>query len=86
VLRGELALQGMDPGGIDVFSSDLDSFRDALTAEHRTLKRALTDPRIVSGIGNAYSSQYHSVTTASIRMGSCSDEACVVGSHPVPTL
>ena len=57
VLRGEEALQAVDPGGIDVFSSDLDSFRDALTAENRTLKRVLTDPRIVSGIGNAYSDE-----------------------------
>ena len=47
----------MDPGGIDVFASDLNSFRDALTVENRTLKRALTDPRIVSGIGNAYSDE-----------------------------
>ena len=57
VLRGEEGLQSVDPGGIDVFSSDLSSFRDALTAENRTLKRALTDPRIVSGIGNAYSDE-----------------------------
>ena len=57
VISGEEALQSVDPGGIDVFSSDLDSFRAALTAENRTLKRALTDPRIVSGIGNAYSDE-----------------------------
>jgi len=57
VLRGEEGLHAVDPGGIEVFSSDLDSFRDALTAENRTLKRALTDPRIVSGIGNAYSDE-----------------------------
>ena len=57
VLKGEEALQSVDPGGIDVFLSDLDSFRNALTAENRTLKRALTDPRIVSGIGNAYSDE-----------------------------
>ena len=57
VLAGEEALQAVDPGGIDVFSSDLNSFRDALTVENRTLKRALTDPRIVSGIGNAYSDE-----------------------------
>ena len=50
-------LQSLDPGGIDVFASDLDAFRAALTAENRTLKRALTDPRIVSGIGNAYSDE-----------------------------
>jgi formamidopyrimidine-DNA glycosylase len=47
----------VDPGGIDVLSSDLNSFEKALTAENRTLKRALTDPRIVSGIGNAYSDE-----------------------------
>jgi len=57
VVTGEEALRAMDPGGIDVFASDLNSFRTALTAENRTLKRALTDPRIVSGIGNAYSDE-----------------------------
>ena len=45
------------PGGIDVFASDLAAFRVALTAENRTLKRALTDPRLLSGIGNAYSDE-----------------------------
>jgi formamidopyrimidine-DNA glycosylase len=57
VLAGEEALHSVDPGGIDVFTSDLSSFRDALMVENRTLKRALTDPRIVSGIGNAYSDE-----------------------------
>jgi formamidopyrimidine-DNA glycosylase len=57
VLGGTEALRAADPGGIDVFSSDLIGFRAALTAENRTLKRALTDPRIVSGIGNAYSDE-----------------------------
>jgi formamidopyrimidine-DNA glycosylase len=57
VVHGEAALTAMDPGGIDVLSSTLDEFRAALTAENRTLKRALTDPRIVSGIGNAYSDE-----------------------------
>jgi len=57
VLSGEEALSAADPGGIDVLSSDLNSFRAALAAENRTLKRALTDPRIVSGIGNAYSDE-----------------------------
>jgi formamidopyrimidine-DNA glycosylase len=50
-------LREIDPGGIDVFASDLASFQAALTAENRTLKRALTDPRILSGIGNAYSDE-----------------------------
>jgi formamidopyrimidine-DNA glycosylase len=57
VIAGEEALQAVDPGGIDVFTGDLNSFRDALLVENRTLKRALTDPRIVSGIGNAYSDE-----------------------------
>jgi formamidopyrimidine-DNA glycosylase len=57
VLTGEEGLRSVDPGGIEVFTSDLSSFRAALTAENRTLKRALTDPRIVSGIGNAYSDE-----------------------------
>jgi formamidopyrimidine-DNA glycosylase len=57
VLSGEQALHSIDPGGVEVFSSDLDTFRTALMAENRTLKRALTDPRIVSGIGNAYSDE-----------------------------
>jgi formamidopyrimidine-DNA glycosylase len=57
VFNGEEGLNSVDPGGIDIFSSDLDAFRSALIAENRTLKRALTDPRIVSGIGNAYSDE-----------------------------
>ncbi len=57
VLSDEAALHMIDPGGIDVLSCDLDRFRAALTAENRTLKRALTDPRILSGIGNAYSDE-----------------------------
>src|ERR1700675_4678697 len=57
VLAGEEGLRSVDPGGIDIFASDLSSFRDALTFENRTLKRALTDPRLLSGIGNAYSDE-----------------------------
>ena len=57
VLVGEQGLRSIDPGGIDIFASDFNSFRAALTAENRTLKRALTDPRILSGIGNAYSDE-----------------------------
>jgi formamidopyrimidine-DNA glycosylase len=57
VLSGEPALADIDPGGIDVLTSDLPAFRAALTAENRTLKRALTDPRVLSGIGNAYSDE-----------------------------
>ena len=57
VLTGEDGLRSVDPGGIDVFACDLRSFRDVLTMENRTLKRALTDPRLLSGIGNAYSDE-----------------------------
>ncbi len=53
----EVDMQSIDPGGVDVFSIDLEGFRAALVAENRTLKRALTDPRILSGIGNAYSDE-----------------------------
>jgi formamidopyrimidine-DNA glycosylase len=57
VVQGEDALRAMDPGGIDVFTADLNSFREALGAENHTLKRALTDPRVISGVGNAYSDE-----------------------------
>ena len=57
LFRGEAALAEIDPGGIEIFSTDLEGFRKALTLENRTLKRALTDPRVVSGIGNAYSDE-----------------------------
>ena len=57
VLRGEEALRDIDPGGVEIFSLDLDGFRAALTLENRTLKRALTDPRLISGVGNAYSDE-----------------------------
>jgi formamidopyrimidine-DNA glycosylase len=57
VVSGEEGLRSVDPGGIEIFTSDFASFRNALMAENRTLKRALTDPRILSGIGNAYSDE-----------------------------
>jgi formamidopyrimidine-DNA glycosylase len=57
VVRGEEGLRSMDPGGIDVMAVDLAAFRTALTTENHTLKRALTDPRLLSGIGNAYSDE-----------------------------
>ena len=57
VVRGEQAMREMNPGGVEVFEADLAGFRAALTAENRTLKRALTDPRLISGVGNAYSDE-----------------------------
>ena len=57
VVRGDAGLYDLDPGGVEVFETDVDGFRAALTVENRTLKRALTDPRLISGIGNAYSDE-----------------------------
>jgi formamidopyrimidine-DNA glycosylase len=57
VIAGEEGLRGLDPGGIDVMRADLASFAAVLTSENHTLKRALTDPRLFSGIGNAYSDE-----------------------------
>jgi formamidopyrimidine-DNA glycosylase len=57
VVRGRDALAAFDRGGIDPLRADAASFADALRRENRTLKRALTDPRILSGIGNAHSDE-----------------------------
>jgi formamidopyrimidine-DNA glycosylase len=57
LVAGEAALAAYDPGGLEVLEADLDAFRAALTAESHTLKRALTDPRLLSGIGNTYSDE-----------------------------
>jgi formamidopyrimidine-DNA glycosylase len=57
VVRGADALAELDPGGIEVLTSTLEEFAAALTRENHTLKRALTDPHLLSGIGNAYSDE-----------------------------
>jgi len=57
LVRGHDALCNHDPGGVEVLESNLATFREALTRENHTLKRALTDPRLFSGIGNAYSDE-----------------------------
>jgi len=57
LVRGEEALWAMDPGGIDLMAATEDAFRAALLRERHTLKRSLTDPRLFSGIGNAYSDE-----------------------------
>jgi formamidopyrimidine-DNA glycosylase len=57
LVRGEEALAELDPGGLEVLTLTLEAFSAALTAENRTLKRALTDPRVFSGVGNAYSDE-----------------------------
>jgi formamidopyrimidine-DNA glycosylase len=76
VVRGTADLEAMDPGGIDVLSASLDAFRTALSRENRTLKRALTDPRIVDGIGNAYSDEIlHAAHLSPIAQTSKLDDA-----------
>jgi formamidopyrimidine-DNA glycosylase len=57
MVRGDQGLHDMDPGGVEIFDTGLAGFTAALTRENRTLKRALTDPRILSGVGNAYSDE-----------------------------
>lgn len=57
VVRGADALEAHDPGGVEVLDISFDTFRARLTAENHTVKRALTDPRVFSGIGNAYSDE-----------------------------
>jgi formamidopyrimidine-DNA glycosylase len=57
VVRGGAALAALDPGGIEPLDATLEQFHDALTRENHTIKRALTDPHLVSGIGNAYSDE-----------------------------
>jgi formamidopyrimidine-DNA glycosylase len=57
LLAGEQALQALDRGGLEILDSDLPAFRAALIRESHTLKRALTDPRLFSGVGNAYSDE-----------------------------
>src|SRR5262249_22293764 len=54
LVRGDAALAAHDPGGLEVLDAEAPAFRAALTRENHTLKRALTDPHLLSGIGNAY--------------------------------
>jgi formamidopyrimidine-DNA glycosylase len=69
LVRGEPALAAHDPGGLELFGADLAGFRAALTRESHTLKRALTDPRILSGVGNAYSDEIlHRARLSPVRM------------------
>jgi len=69
LVRGETALAEHDPGGIEPLDADVETFRAALTSESHTLKRALTDPRILSGVGNAYSDEIlHRARLSPVRM------------------
>jgi len=69
ILRGAAALAAHDPGGLDVLAATLEQFRSALTRESHTLKRALTDPHLLDGIGNAYSDEIlHAARLSPLRL------------------
>jgi len=76
VVRGEDAVHALDPGGVEVLETDLQTFRTLLTRERHTLKRTLTDPHLFSGIGNAYSDEiFHRARLSPIQMStSLSDQ------------
>src|SRR2546427_11974326 len=77
ILRGAAALAAHDPGGLDVLAATLEQFRSALTRESHTLKRALTDPHLLDGIGNAYSDEIlHAARLSPLRLtGVCIADA-----------
>src|SRR6266487_5257764 len=71
LVRGATALAAHDPGGLDVLAATLEQFRSALTRESHTLKRALTDPHLLDGIGNAYSDEIlHAARLSPLRLTS----------------
>ena len=74
-VRGEAGLRALDPGGIEVMDTTLGEFREALTAENHTLKRTLTDPRVFSGIGNAYSDEiFHRARLSPVKLTQSLDD------------
>ncbi|HKV40618.1 MAG TPA: DNA-formamidopyrimidine glycosylase family protein [Blastocatellia bacterium] len=78
MVRGESGLAAHDPGGLEVMDADAGSFGAALTRENHTLKRALTDPHLFSGIGNAYSDEIlHAAGLSPLQLTSRLDEAQV---------
>jgi formamidopyrimidine-DNA glycosylase len=78
LVRGETGLQAIDPGGLEPLGASLEQFRAALTRESHTLKRALTDPHVFSGIGNAYSDEIlHAARLSPLKLSrSLTDEEC----------
>jgi formamidopyrimidine-DNA glycosylase len=79
LVRGEGALAALDPGGVEPLDATLEQFHEALTRENHTVKRALTDPHLFSGIGNAYSDEIlHAARLSPLKLTrSLSDEECV---------
>src|SRR5262249_33951856 len=75
LLLGEQALRSQDPGGIEILQTSLPRFAERLRSENHTLKRALTDPKLFSGIGNAYSDEIlHAARLSPIMLTSRIDE------------
>jgi formamidopyrimidine-DNA glycosylase len=82
VVRGESDLAKLDPGGLEVLDSTLSDFRASLVRENHTLKRALTDPRLFSGIGNAYSDEIlHRAKLSPVRRTQQLDESEIARLH-----
>lgn len=82
LVRGERALAELDPGGIEVLGSTVTDFASALTAENHTLKRALTDPHLFSGIGNAYSDEIlHAAKLSPMQLTSRLTDDQIAGLH-----
>lgn len=80
--RGHAAVEAHDPGGLEVLTSSVAEFAEALRAERHTLKRTLTDPRTFSGIGNAYSDEIlHRARLSPVRMSTQLDDAEVARLH-----
>jgi formamidopyrimidine-DNA glycosylase len=76
LLRGEAAVRAQDRGGVEVLDASLEEFREALTRERHTVKRSLTDPRLFSGIGNAYSDEIlHRARLSPLKLSTSLDEA-----------
>ncbi len=78
LIQGEANLRLQDPGGIEITQSSLAQFSDRLRSENHTLKRALTDPKLFSGIGNAYSDEIlHAAKLSPVMLTSRMDEAAI---------
>ena len=82
VVRGEAALAAIDPGGLEPLTATLDRFRAALTRENHTVKRALTDPHLFSGIGNAYSDEIlHAARLSPLKLTKSLDDEEIARLH-----
>ena len=78
LVRGERALRLQDPGGIEILQSTLAQFAERLRSENHTLKRALTDPKLFSGIGNAYSDEIlHAAQLSPVMLTSRIDDVAI---------